>query len=123
MRTVVTPTPHCTVCGNLIPEDHPKKKSTLTCSDECRDVREAWRRAKKDAKQCRYCEHPSTLAERARYKRWRQSERKNPPPDSELSEAEIAEREYRKANPPQKRGPKPKPTTEEPDAAISNQVE
>lgn len=116
MRTIVAIEPHCTVCGKPIPADHPRPKTALTCSEECRDKREAWRRTRKDAKQCRYCEHPSSLAERARYKRWRQYERKNPPPDAELSPEEIAEREYRKANPRQKPGPKKK-TTEEADAA------
>lgn len=114
-RTIVTFAPKCTVCGTEIPPDHPRPRTALTCSETCRDIREAWRRTRKDAKQCRYCEHPASLAERARYKRWRQWERKNPPPDSELTPEEIAEREYRKANPRQKPGPKKK--VEEPDAA------
>jgi hypothetical protein len=52
------------------------------------------------------------MAERSRYQRWRRWEEKNPPPDADLSPEELAEREYRRANPPKKRGPKTKPTTE-----------
>jgi predicted nucleic acid-binding Zn ribbon protein len=114
LRTSVHVTPHCTICGKEIPADHPKPKTTLTCSDECRDTREAWRRAKEDEKRCRYCMKPATPAERSRYRRWRNAERKNPPPDAELSPEEITEREYRIANPPKKRGPKPLGREEEP---------
>jgi len=102
--------PHCVMCGNEVPADRPK--TAITCSDECRDRRKKWRRSKQDAKECRYCLRPSTPAERSRYQRWRKFEAKNPPPDSELSEHELAEREYRKANPPKKRGPKPKAAPE-----------
>jgi predicted nucleic acid-binding Zn ribbon protein len=116
VRTIVEAKPRCTVCGKFIPAEHPKRKSTLTCSDECRDTRELWRRTKKDAKQCRYCEHPASLAERARYKRWRRAEKLNPPPDFELSPEELAEREYLIANPKPKRERKPKAQIEEPDA-------
>jgi hypothetical protein len=52
------------------------------------------------------------MAERSRYQRWRRWEEKNPPPDADLSPEELAEREYRRANPPKRRGPKSKPTIE-----------
>jgi predicted nucleic acid-binding Zn ribbon protein len=100
-------TPHCVMCGNVIGPDRPKH--AITCSKECSDRRKNWRRSKQDARECRYCRRPASLAERTRYLRWRRFEEKNPPPDAELSPEEIAEREYRKANPPKKRGPKPKP--------------
>lgn len=98
----------CIMCPNFIPADRPKR--AVTCSKECSQARKDYGRALQDRTECRYCERPSTPAERARYKRWRKFELKNPPPDAELSEAELAEREYRKANPRQKRGPKPKVT-------------
>lgn len=108
MRTVIDVNPKCTMCGNEIPADHPKRKTALTCSDACRDLREQWRRQKEDEKRCRYCLKPTSPAERSRYRRWRNLERKNPPLDVDLSPEEIAERDYLMAHPPKKRGPKPK---------------
>jgi hypothetical protein len=104
------------MCGKDIPADRPKQ--AITCSKECSDLRKNWRRSKQDARECRYCLRPATQAERSRYQRWRRWEEKNPPPDSELSEYELAEREYRKANPPKKRGPKPKVAPEPVDAVV-----
>ena len=118
MRTVVTLTPFCTMCGKPIPADHPKPKTTLTCSDECSELRKKWKRSKEDAVRCRYCLKPSTPAQRSRFRRWMNDEKKNPPPIEELSPEEIAEMEYKKANPPQKRGPKPKTQIEE--ATVDN---
>ena len=107
---------HCLMCGEVIGADRPK--TAITCSKKCTEDRKQWRRSREDSIRCRYCLRPSSTAERSRYQRWRRWEEKNPPPDSELSEYEIAEREYRKANPPKKRGPKAKPTTEtEPEPA------
>lgn len=121
-RTIVLIEPKCTVCGKPIPPNTPRLHKALTCSPECRDTRELWRRTRNTLKRCHYCEHPASLAERARYKRWRQWERKNPPPDSELSPEEITEREYRKANPRQKPGPKKKTTEEQDGATVSDQL-
>ena len=104
-----TITPHCCICGQIVPSDRPKQ--AITCSKECSDLRKNWRRSRQDARECRYCRRPASLAERSRYQRWRKFEAKNPPPESELSQEEIAEREYLKANPPKKRGPKPKAET------------
>jgi predicted nucleic acid-binding Zn ribbon protein len=98
--------PHCVMCGTLIPEDRPKH--SITCSKTCSDLRKNWRRSKQDARECRYCRRPASLAERSRYQRWRRWEEKNPPPVGELSPEELAERVYKEANPPKKRGPKPK---------------
>jgi predicted nucleic acid-binding Zn ribbon protein len=105
-------TTHCVMCGTPIPKDRPKQ--AITCSAECSLQRKNFRRSKQDARECRYCRRPSTPEERSRYLRWRKHEEKNPPPDAELSPGELAEREYRKANPPKKRGPKPKATPEVP---------
>jgi predicted nucleic acid-binding Zn ribbon protein len=107
--------PHCVACGEVIPADHPRPFITLTCSDRCRDARMKFRRKREHATRCKYCFKPSTPAERKRFLRWRNFEKKNPPPDAELSPEEIEEREYKKANPPKKRGPKPQPKTEEPE--------
>jgi hypothetical protein len=119
LRKIIEVIPKCTMCGNPIPADHPRKKKALTCSDTCRDLREDWRRSNEDAKRCRYCLAPSSPAERSRYQRWRRFEKKNPPPIEELSPEEIEELEYKKANPPQKRGPRPKPQIEEHDNAAT----
>lgn len=101
----------CCMCSKPIGEDRPK--TAITCSPECTERRKQWRRSREDSVRCRYCLRPSTHAERARYQRWKRQETKNPPPDAELSPEEIAEREYKKANPPKKRGPKAKPVVEE----------
>jgi predicted nucleic acid-binding Zn ribbon protein len=106
--------PHCVMCGNIIPADRPKH--AITCTKTCSDLRKNWRRSKQDARECRYCRRAASMAERSRFQRWRRWEEKNPPPDSELSPEELAEREYRKANPPKKRGPKAQPTIETADA-------
>jgi hypothetical protein len=100
------------MCPNFIPSDRHKK--AVTCSEECAQARKDWNRSRQDATECRYCERPSTPEERTRYKRWRKWEENNPPPDSELSPKELEQREYLKANPPQKRGPKRKPQEEPP---------
>lgn len=105
------------MCGKVIPRTHPRYRLTLTDKDECSELLTQWRKSREDEKQCRYCQRPSTPAQRARFRRWRAWEAKNPPPDDQLDSAEIEEREYRKANPPKKRGPKPTVKTEETDAA------
>ncbi len=111
----------CIMCPNFIPADRPKR--AVTCSKECSQARKDYGRALQDRTECRYCERPSTPLERARYKRWRRWEEKNPPQDSELSEAELAEREYRKANPRIKPGPKPKAKKEPNAEPVSSDVE
>ena len=98
---------HCLICGQPIPTDRPK--IAVTCSPECTEARKQWRRRKQDFRECTYCRHPSSPAERSRYLRWRRAEEKNPPPDDQLSPEELAEREYRKTNPKRKRG-RPKKT-------------
>jgi hypothetical protein len=72
----------------------------VTCSDECSRARIAFRRNHERKRECRYCFKPSSPEERSRYQRWRRWEAKNPPPDSELSPEELAERQRRLANPP-----------------------
>jgi hypothetical protein len=111
--------PRCTMCGEPIPADHPRPNITLTCSDACRDRRDVWRKQRMGKKRCKYCLKPSTPAERSRFRRWRNAEMKNPPPDSELSPEELAEREYLRANPPQPRVRKPKVKPEEQDAEVA----
>lgn len=102
-----TDTPrYCVMDGKLIPPDRPRM--AVTCSKECTDARKDFRRSRQDARECRYCRRPSTPEERHRYLRWRKFEEKFPPDASELSEAERAERIYKAAHPPKKRGPKPK---------------
>lgn len=106
-------TPFCVMCAKPIGDDRPK--TAITCSKECTEQRKQWRRSREDSIRCRYCLRPSSPAERSRYQRWRRFEAKNPPTEADLSPEEIAEREYRKANPPKKRGPKPTTkTTPEP---------
>lgn len=100
----------CCMCAKPIGDDRPR--TAITCSKECTEARKQWRRSREDARRCRYCLNPSSPVERSRYQRWRRYEAKNPPPDTELSQEELADREYRKANPPQKRGPKPKAAPE-----------
>ncbi len=102
-------TTFCCMCANEIPTDRPK--TAITCSKECTEKRKAWRRSREDARRCRYCLVPASQAERSRYQRWRRFEAKNPPPESELSPEEVAERAYKLVNPPKKRGPKPKAET------------
>jgi hypothetical protein len=94
------------MCGEVIPDDRPVK--AITCSDLCSKMRVQFRKSRQDARECRYCFRPSTPEERRRYQRWRRWEEKNPPPLEELSEQERIDLEYKKANPPKKRGPKPK---------------
>lgn len=98
--------PKCVQCGKEIPADRPRM--SITCSNECRDGRKNYRRSKMDSRQCRYCLRPSTPEERLRYHRWRKWEEKNPPPVEQLAPHEIVEREHKAANPPKKRGPKPR---------------
>jgi hypothetical protein len=94
------------MCSQPIGDDRPK--TAITCSKECTEKRKQWRRSREDSIRCRYCLRPSSQAERSRYQRWRRWEAKNPPPVGELSPEELAERVYKEANPPKKRGPKPK---------------
>lgn len=68
---------HCIVCTNLVPPERIRFKS-ITCSDECARLRKLSMRAKQDARECRHCRKPSTMAERAAYQRYRKWEKANP---------------------------------------------
>ena len=59
---------HCLVCTNPIPPT--RKKDAITCSTECSAVRAKYLRSLIDQKRCRYCQRPSTPAERAAFNRW-----------------------------------------------------
>lgn len=68
---------HCIICTQLIPPEKLQFKS-ITCSDECARKRKLSLRAKQDARECRFCRKPSTLAERAAFQRYRKWEAANP---------------------------------------------
>ena len=67
-------TRHCVMCGKPIPAD--RKSDAVTCSPEHTKQRKDFLRSKIDAKECRYCNRPSTPEERVRYGMWRRWEKK-----------------------------------------------
>jgi predicted nucleic acid-binding Zn ribbon protein len=68
---------HCVVCTQPVPEDR-ATRGGVTCSAACLAVRKAVQRAQRDAKECRYCRKPSTLAARAAFRRFRHLEETRP---------------------------------------------
>lgn len=78
---------HCVMCANDIPPE--RKADAITCSPECTKARKNFLRSKIDARECRYCYHPSTIEERLRYGRWRKWEKANK--DDEQFVAQVLE--------------------------------
>lgn len=64
---------HCVVCQEPISPE--RKWDAITCSPECSKIRKDYGRSRKDQSHCRYCLHPSTPEERARYMTWRKWEK------------------------------------------------
>jgi hypothetical protein len=62
----------CVVCGDDVPEDRKRRRST-TCSKLCAARRNKYLRARTDAKKCRFCGQPCTDEEKASYRAWRKS--------------------------------------------------
>lgn len=67
----------CVVCQQPIPPE--RKWDSITCSPACSKTRKDYGRVRAAEVACKYCHRPATLEERARYKRWRAWEKKNPP--------------------------------------------
>ena len=105
--------PFCVVCTKPIPAD--RIHISVTCSKECGEARRAWRRARQEAKHCRYCLAPSSKLERLRYQRWRRYEKAHPPAPEELSQEEHEEIARLAANPPRNAdGPSSPPNSARP---------
>lgn len=68
---------HCIVCGTIVPEVR-LAQGAITCTKEHGTVRANMLRARKDARECRYCRKPSTPEERAAFQRFRKFEAKRP---------------------------------------------
>ena len=84
----------CIMCGERIPDERlMRRKDTITCSLVCSKERDKYWRRRRDEKQCRYCQHPATPEEQARYRRWRAWEKKNPPTEAEVQASTITEQE------------------------------
>lgn len=66
----------CMNCGEPLPED--RIAQSTTCQESCAIARKKMLLARRDAKQCRYCQKPSTLEQRAAFMRFRKLERKRP---------------------------------------------
>jgi hypothetical protein len=67
----------CVVDGKPIPAER-QKRGSICCSEECQLEREKAKRKLVDERYCRHCRHPSTLEERAAYKRFRYFEKHKP---------------------------------------------
>ena len=76
-RRVYSTDTFCLMCGTIVPKDR-VKKGAVTCSPEHAKLRENALRSKRDATECRYCRRPSTLEERAAFKRFRKFETRTP---------------------------------------------
>jgi hypothetical protein len=63
---------YCVVCGDVVPEDR-KRRRSITCRKECADARNAYLRARVEAKKCKYCAQPSTPEQREDFKAWRRA--------------------------------------------------
>lgn len=68
---------HCVVCGDPVPYDR-VAQGAITCKKEHGADRANMLRARKDARECRYCHKPSTPEDRTAYIRFRRLERKQP---------------------------------------------
>jgi hypothetical protein len=55
-----------------VPEDR-KRRRSITCKDSCAKTRNAYLRAKAEARKCKYCGQPSNPEERKLFKLWRKS--------------------------------------------------
>lgn len=64
---------NCIVCTKTIPGD--RRWDAVTCSKECSKARQDFYRSRQDTKECRYCFHPSSPEERARFAAWRRWEK------------------------------------------------
>lgn len=64
----------CVVCGGVVPDDR-KHRRSITCSDACAKTRNAYLRARAEAKRCKYCSQPSTPEQRDDFKAWRRERR------------------------------------------------
>jgi hypothetical protein len=65
-------TMNCIVCTSPMPPT--RRKDAVTCSPACSSIRAKWLRSLIDQTRCRYCQRPSTPAERAAFNRWRKWE-------------------------------------------------
>jgi len=61
----------CVMCKNTIPPE--RKSDAITCSKECTKKRKDFLRSKQDAKECRYCNKPSTPEERVLFGMWKKA--------------------------------------------------
>jgi hypothetical protein len=62
------------MCKNLIPPE--RKSDAITCSKECTKKRKDFLRSKQDAKECRYCNKPSTPEDRVLFSAWKRAMKK-----------------------------------------------
>ena len=60
----------CVVCKEPVPDDRKRRRST-TCSKLCAGRRNAYLRARTDAKKCRFCGQPCTPEEKESFRSWR----------------------------------------------------
>jgi predicted nucleic acid-binding Zn ribbon protein len=64
----------CVVCRNEIPADRVLLKA-VTCSKDCAREHKNMKRRLRDTERCRFCNRPSTPAERAQFVQWRKEKR------------------------------------------------
>jgi hypothetical protein len=62
------------MCKKVIPPE--RKSDAITCSKECTKKRKDFLRSKQDAKECRYCNKPSTPEDRVLFGRWKKAMKK-----------------------------------------------
>lgn len=65
---------HCVVCGVVVPDDR-KKRRSITCTEACAKFRNAYLRARVEAKKCKYCGAPYGEEQREDFKAWRRDRR------------------------------------------------
>lgn len=59
----------CVVCREPVPINRARRRSN-TCTPEHKALREQSLRVYQDLRECRYCQRPSTLAQREAFKSW-----------------------------------------------------
>jgi hypothetical protein len=62
------------MCTTVIPLE--RKSDAITCSKECTKKRKDFLRSKVDARECRYCNKPSTPEDRTLFSMWKKAMKK-----------------------------------------------